>query len=157
MTLSGKLIVFVLCAFVGCMAGLLCARRICEKENYYKELSNFCSHFKSCVAFRNDEIANVINGFPCRSTLLKSQLYAKANATNEYDQGFLNTEEYSVVSDFLYNLGRFDEQTQIEDVMRNKEIFEDNYKSLKEKNAVKRPMYIKLGLLFGALVGVLTM
>ena len=71
--------------------------------------------------------------------------------------GFLNTEEYSVVSDFLYNLGRFDEQTQIEDVMRNKEIFEDNYKSLKEKNAVKRPMYIKLGLLFGALVGVLTM
>lgn len=41
--------------------------------------------------------------------------------------------------------------------MRNKEIFEDNYKSLKEKNAVKRPMYIKLGLLFGALVGVLTM
>lgn len=54
MTLSGKLIVFVLCAFVGCMAGLLCARRICEKENYYKELSNFCSHFKSCVAFRND-------------------------------------------------------------------------------------------------------
>lgn len=157
MTLSQKLMIFALCCLVGCAGGLYLSRKASERQVYYKELTDFCRHFISYVSFRSERLNDIIDKFHGESALLKSQLEVKKDGEADCPKGFLDDREYNEALGFFSKLGKFDEQTQIEEVKNDMQVFQEKYEAIKKVNAVKRPMRIKLGLLFGALVGVLLM
>lgn len=141
------------------MIGLALCRRGKEREQYYKDFVKLCSYLINNISFKSDKIASVIASAEIKSSALKKNLleYKAYIDGNEFvlSENCLTKGEAASVKEFFIELGRYDGETQLGDLKRREGEFGTKYGELKAKNDKQGNMYIKLGLLFGLLVGIL--
>lgn len=151
--------IIMLGAFSGMMVGLALCRRDRERELYYGGLVKLCAIMANNVSFRSDKIASVIGEAEVESKALKQNLseYISYLSGGELKLscGRLNKSELAAVSEFFTRLGRYDSETQLSELKRNELEFRQKFDEIKQKNVKQGNLYAKLGLLFGALVGIL--
>ena len=154
-----SIFIAVLSSFCGFMIGLALARRGKEREQYYRDAVKFCSYLINNISYKADRIAGVIDCAEVNSAALKKNLqeYKAYIAGGEFvfSDNCLTKSEASSVKEFFTQLGRYDGETQLNELRRRESEFKQKHCELKEKNDQQGNMYIKLGLLFGLLVGIL--
>ena len=148
-----------LSSFGGLMVGLALSRRGKEREEYYNDVVRLCSYLISNISFKADKIASVLASAEVRSVALKKNLneYKAYIEGGEFamSENCLTKGEAAYVKEFFIRLGRYDGDTQLNELKRCECEFEAKHKDIKTKNDKQGNMYIKLGLLFGLLVGIL--
>lgn len=151
--------IVMLSAFSGLMIGLALSRRDRERELYYKDIVKLCSVMSNNISFKSDKIISVIETAEFESKALKKNLSEYKQYLNggqlKLTDNCLNKAETARVRQFLNELGRYDGETQLNELSRTEGEFKLKYNELKEKNNKQGNMFIKLGLLFGALIGIL--
>ncbi len=154
-----SIFIAVLSSFCGFMLGLAMSKRDKERENYYCESMKLCSWLIDNISYKADRLASILESVEIASPFLKKNISEyKAylgGAALTVSSGCLTKCEAAQVKEFFSRLGRSDGETQIGELKRYESQFGSKYRELKEKNDRYGNMYIKLGLLFGLLVGIL--
>ena len=154
-----RIFIAVLSSFCGFMIGLALTRRGKEREQYYRDAVKFCSQLINNISYKSDKISGVIDCTEVSSAALKKNLseYKAYIAGGEFvfSNNCLTKGEALSIKEFFTQLGRYDGETQINELRRRESEFKQKHCDLKEKNDKYGNMYIKLGLLFGLLVGIL--
>lgn len=154
-----SIFIAVLSSFCGFMIGLALTRRGKEREHYYRDAVKFCSQLINNISYKADKISGIIDCTEVSSAALRKNLneYKAYIAGGEFvfSDNCLTKSEAMTIKEFFVRLGRYDGETQISELRRCENEFKQKYCQLKEKNDRYGNMYIKLGLLFGLLVGIL--
>ncbi len=157
--MKSALYVSLLSALVGSMTGLHFSKRYKQKSVYFAQLIDFVTLLKTEISFRRESIEKIVKEYKSSSTLFCEQLKQLADYYDgkplELKRGFLSTEEYAQVSNFLSFLGSTDAVTQISGIQASCDIFS----AYENKHTAKFNKYgsalIKLGLLGGLGFGIL--
>lgn len=153
------ILIAALGALSGCLIGLALTRRSKEKEKYYCDIVELCAHIINHISYKAEKLSEVIGSAGVCSAALRRNLeqyktYLSGGELN-ISADILTKSECEQVKEFFSELGKYDGDTQIGEIKRRCHDFEQKYKRIKEKNDKQGNMYIKLGFLFGLLVGVL--
>lgn len=151
--------VAALSSFVGFLFGFMLFKRQKERELYYFGATKLCSTLINNISYKADKISSVINSFDGGCVSLKKNLneFRTYLGGGEFkmSENCLTASEANTIKEFLLGLGKYDGETQLMELNRCEAEFKARYGELKAKNDKQGNMYIKLGLLFGLLVGIL--
>lgn len=149
----------VLCSFCGFLLGTAFAKRGKERELYYRDAAKLCSGLIDNISYKADKISSVLDKIEIDSAALKKNIseYKAYLGGKELilSPNCLTKNETVRVKEFFSCLGRTDGETQIGELKRSESEFRQIYSEIKEKNDKQGSMYIKLGMLFGLLIGIL--
>ncbi len=154
-----SIFIAVLSSFCGFLLGLSLSNRGREREAYYRDVTKLCSGLIDNISYKADKILSVLDNIEINSAALKKNIseykaYLKGDELS-ISSNCLTKVETARVKEFFSRLGRTDGETQIGELKRTESEFKHKYGEIKEKNDKQGNMYIKLGLLFGLLVGIL--
>ncbi len=151
--------ILVLSSFCGFMLGLALSKRDREREAYYRDAAKLCAKLIDNISYKADKMADVLDDIEISSDSLKKNLGEYKSFLNgdklNVSANCLSKTEAAQIREFFTCLGRTDGDTQIVELKRNENEFNSKYGEIKTKNDKHGNMYIKLGLLFGLLVGIL--
>jgi len=144
---------------LGSLIGYRLYKKDKEKENYFSALKSLANSLICDIKFAKTEIGELIKNFQNNNELFvlhKNQYLDGLNSGKiDFDKKWLKNEQYYVVSNFFYNLGRYDTETQIYQIEGAKEKINDYLMESAEKNKRFNKMKIKLGFMFGLAAGIL--
>lgn len=154
-----SILIVVFGAAGGCLIGVALAKRNRAREAYYGSLIELCAYLETNLRFKEERTEEVLGGAEIASEALKQNIREYISYINggelKIECEFLNEKERDEVKKFFSRLGKFDAETELNELHRHKAEFERRFALAAEKNKSQSAMYIKLGSLMGILVGIL--
>lgn len=142
----------------GCFIGLALAKRSRERTEYFRCLLELCAQIESGISFREEKLEDILSGVEVRSESLKKNIADYLTFVRggelKIENRLLSEKEKAEIKDFFSRLGSFDVETQLSELRRNRDKFAMRL-DLATRKSDKSASYIKLGSLFGLLVGIL--
>lgn len=153
------LLILALSTASGCFIGLALAKRNREREEYFRCLVELCSRIETNICFKGEKLEDVLKGTEIGSDALSRNVgdYLVYIGGGEFksDCKLLSKEENEEVREFFARLGKSDAETELNELRRRKAMFDRRLNVAAEKNKTQSSMCVKLGSLFGLLVGIL--
>ncbi len=144
-----NIIIFFLCSLSGFLIGKFFEKRISEKGEFYRDLQKYVISFEENVEGRMVELSKFNDGF-CDGSSESFVLYLKDKKTKIY---FSKIQKKNL-SAFFDNLSCISSQELLNHLNYFKRVFEEDGKRVNEEVS-RANLYSKLGLLLGAMVGIL--
>lgn len=151
------LIITLICAIM--LIAYSVSEQFKDKFDFYNNLKLFLQQFKINLSFKQDKITEFLNTTKCKKQFKvfveEYKTYLKTNELNLSNLKLLDEEEKEELANLVYNLGKFDAKTEINQL--------DNFLSSLEIKLTKAgddknklcPMILKLSLLFAVGLAIL--
>lgn len=159
--MSIKLLVIFVCAAVGTAAGYLVMRGFRRDLLYLDGVCSMIAELKRNIAYKREPAVDILAGFTSESPQLKKHIdeYIAAARTKDGDlalsRGTLSAATLLKVRELFISLGKVDGQAQVGELEMYAASFSDLRDKAKTKSDKFGPLAVKLGFLFGLMVGIL--
>lgn len=150
----------VLCGYIG--FGL--SRYYVNRRKFFEELVMLMEKLSLDINFTKDKLTDILLSQKINSkslSLLVNNFIAildgpELNFEALFDGiKFLSEDEKGIILSFFKSLGRFDVELQTLQIFQYRERLQDILKVCEEKERKYSPMFIKLALMFGAVIGLI--
>lgn len=158
------MILIFLCMFIGLLIGKLLSKKIARKYLFYKDIVDFLAYTKLNVSSYQTKLQDIVKSYTNNK---KSNIfdfddfdkYLKDTSINAKfylnDVNFISLQEKQEIEESLMSMGKYNVENEIENLrkvdMNLRDKMEESYEVLKKYSSI----YIKLGILFGVLLGIL--
>lgn len=151
-----KIVLCLLLIGVFTFAGYLLANKFTDRKNFYNDFDVFNKKMIGEINFAKNSLPKIINSL-CANSIFNDTLKKYIQNTNSYifTYKFLSNDELDYFYDYLRNLGESDSITQLKFLKSVEEYLGEKNKSVNDEYKKYRPLYIKLGFLFGLIAFVI--
>ncbi len=153
-----KLFIMFIFGFSGAMIGFYFFRRLKDKVLYFDELIGYCDYLISDIGFRQQPIGVLTEQYLAKSKSSFGQTlreYSKYLQGDELKISKKNTEEEIAIKEFFQSLGNTDAETQVAELKNYKSKFSAYLQKSEKLLNAHGKNYVKLGFLFGLILGIL--
>lgn len=144
------IIIIICCVFSGFALGKFIENKICEKGKFYKDITRYVASLKDNVSGRQLELYKFNDEFAkscCRP-------FAEYLYTGKLKLALKKTQKENITA-FFDNLDCASSQALIQHLDYQGKILIDDGKEVLDKEVMKASIYSKLGMLLGAMLGIL--
>ena len=140
---------------VSTLIGLLLSVKYTERKKFYADFYSFNKRYIECVSFSGDSLKKLLSENNASSDFYEYMRAFAEDKTTVFKKKYLSADESAFLYEYAATLGRGDYETEktkanvsLEKIKERKEKSVDDEKKYK-------PLLIKLGFLFGAIVFIL--
>lgn len=144
------IIIIICCVLAGFALGKLIETKIGEKGKFYQDLTSYVSLLKDNVLGRQLEIASFNQEFAANS----SKMFADYILNGKVKPHLSKTQKNNL-SAFFDNLDCVSSQALVEHINYHGKVLESDAQNVLQGEVAKASVYSKLGMLIGAMIGIL--
>ena len=145
------IIIVICCILAGFALGKFIERRINEKGKFYRDLNSYVSLLKDNVTGQQLEIETFNKKIATNSS---SKVFADYIQSHELKIGLTKSQK-SNLTGFFDNLDCASSQALLDHLNYYEKILEDDAQKVLQQDVAKASIYSKLGMLLGAMLGIL--
>lgn len=144
------ILIIICCTLIGYALGKYVERKICDKGKFYQDLTSYIMLLKDNVSGRQLELSSFNTEYSKNSGKIFSEYLLNSNLKVN-----LNKSQKENLTAFFNNLDCVSSKALVEHIEYYGKILNDDSQAVLQNEVAKRAIYSKLGMLLGAMVGIL--
>ena len=150
-----KIVFGVLLVAIFSLVGFIMSIKYSERRAFYSDFYSFNSQYILSVSLSKDTLYSILEKNDCKSDFYKVALAKIKGIQTIKKYGYLKSEDYKIIDEYFDGLGKGDGYIEKRNALKSEEILKEKKKSCEQEEKKYKPLFIKLGLLFGAIVFIL--
>jgi len=134
------------------LVGLILGSKYTERRVFYDDFYSFNSQYLLSVTLSKDTIYSTLEKIDRNGDFYKFALYKIKGADTIKKIGYLKSDDYKIIEEYFVGIGKGDGYIEKRNSLQADETLKEKKKCCEQEEKKYKPLFIKLGLLFGIIV-----